>query len=102
MGCLKTYSGKRNHGGETARLPPTIEKGVLQGGYQSSGIMVLPTANYFTIVTPALQKNIIFSMGKTHFFRIKVQESIKNDTSRGSEVVQLSPIYIPLHTKSPY
>jgi len=26
MGCLKTYSGKRNHGGETGRLPPTIEK----------------------------------------------------------------------------
>jgi len=25
MGCVKTHSGKRNHGGETGRLPPTIE-----------------------------------------------------------------------------
>jgi len=26
MGCLKTHSGKRNHGCETGRLSPTIEK----------------------------------------------------------------------------
>jgi len=62
------------------KASPTIEisvHGVLQGGYQWSG-MVLPAANYFTIVTPALQKNIILSMGRAHFFLMKAKESIKN------------------------
>jgi len=72
--------------------------GVFQGGYQSSG-MALPAANYFAIVTPALQRNITLSMGRAHAFRIEAQESIKNNTSRGDEVVQLSPTYISLHTK---
>jgi len=72
--------------------------GVLQGGYQSSG-MVLPAANYFIIVTPALQKNITLSMGRAHLFRIEAQESIQDNTFRGDEVVQLSPTYISLHTK---
>jgi len=64
--------------------------------------MVLPAANYFTIVTSALQKNIILSIGRAQLFRIEVQELIKNDTSHGDEVVQLSPTYIPLHTRCPY
>jgi len=54
-------------------------QGVFQGGYQSSG-MVLPAANYFTIVTPALQKNNILSMGRAHLFHIEAQESIKDKT----------------------
>ena len=72
--------------------------GVLQGGYQQSG-MALLAVNCFTIVTPALQKNITLSMGRAHLFRIEAQESIKDNTFRGDEVVQLSPTYISLHTK---
>jgi len=75
------------------RLSKYPVHGIFQGGCQSSG-MVLPAVNYFTIVTPALQKNITLSMGRAHIFRIETQESIKNNTSPGNEVVQLSPTYI--------
>jgi len=68
--------------------------GIFQGGYQQSG-MVLPVVNYFTIVTPALQKNITLFMGRANLFSREAKESIKNNTSRGDEVVQLSPTYYP-------
>ena len=101
---MKTYSGKRNHGSETGRLPPTIEISSSWGFSRWLPVKWngLPAANYFIIVTLALQKNITISMGRAHLFRIEAQESIKDNTFRGDEVVQLSPTYTSLHTKYPY
>jgi len=82
---------------------PSLAKvyGIFQGSYQQSGI-VPPAVNYFTIVTPVLQKNITLFMGRAHLSRIKAQESIKNNTSRSNEVVQFSPTCISLHTERLY
>ena len=93
MGCVKTHSGKRNHGGETGRLPPTIE--ISSSGGTSRWLPVKwngpSSCELLHYRNPCAQEEHHPLYGKSAPFSYRSKGTNKNDTSRGDEAVQLSP-----------